>query len=205
MKTSLIVRFVFTTHSFEDHRNWHITVCYRWCCKLRADYPPLTICLHWVDFLAMIVLIPSLISSALYNRIFQSAFLSSPLSTTLPVHFLNTVPRGNPVRCGSRFPDCINTEIASMRWCTAEVQARMTYSCACQALLRGCRLGKQAKWHKMIKQTSILDVFSTLHTGAPNTSGSRTESNETAVEGMKKETNEKRNKWTNKQIKRNKK
>lgn len=52
----------------------------------------------------------------------------------------------------------------------------------------------------MIKQTSILDVFSTLHTGAPNTSGSRTESNETAVEGMKKETNEKKkqmNKQTN--------
>lgn len=46
----------------------------------------------------------------------------------------------------------------------------------------------------MIKQTSILDVFSTLHTSAPNTSGSRTESNETAVEGMKKETNEQTNK-----------
>lgn len=125
-RTSLVVKSAFTSHQLKFSAT-----------DTKQSLPSLVLWARKQLFSSDHLLVPgafpshnytcvstSLISSSLQHRIFQGPFLSSILGSTLPVHFLNTVPGGNPVKC--RFPDCDNTETtkrACMRWCRDEAQA----------------------------------------------------------------------------------
>lgn len=132
------------------------------CREPEGNYSPLTICLCQVHFLATTILVWVLAWFPVFCSTGYSRVLYSLLGSTLPVRFLNTGPRGNPVKC--RFPDCNNTETTMrvcMRWCRDETQAWLCWPTAVPAkrCWEGADCGKHTKCHKMNKQTSILGGF----------------------------------------------